>query len=132
MPDPPNESLEYAPRRRGTPPGTVYAWFGLAVLLFQIVWILPYAFFENGVLGDGLAKQPWRDFLIYMGEAAPALCAIGLSLLHIQVYRRRGGLFRHCILSIVVIIIGLLLVAISLKGWYQDDVIERSMPHGLW
>jgi hypothetical protein len=103
----------------------------VAVIGIQAVWYLVWICIAETPLEDGLPKKPFRDFLLIVGAAVPAIVAIVLlSVAAIRQWNRHMPVARR--LPILIgLLFSLLALGLTLLDWFAYDVLHRSEPHGL-
>ena len=109
-------------------------WIAWVVIpsVFQLVWYFGWAFSTLDTLEDTSPKQPLRDLALIAGAAIPAAATVVVSVT--RGWSTRPGPMRTQLHlpRVVAGLVAALFVLLTICDWVWDDVVNRSVPHGLW
>jgi hypothetical protein len=132
MDDPELTPLDYAGQQRKAEERILPIWLPFVLLLLQLIWCMPATFWSMDILGDGSPKRPLFDIGVYAVSVAPSIAAIWVGLWQCRIIYRRESSIKNCAVTILAVLLAALVVGMSLYGWIDDDLVNRSIPHGLW
>jgi hypothetical protein len=132
MDDPKLTPLDYRPSPRKAEERILPIWLPFALLSLQFIWCLPAGFWSMDILGDGSPKRPFFDIGVYAASVVPSIAAMLVGLGQCRTIYRRESSIKNCAVTILAILLAALVVGMSLYSWIDDDLVNRSIPHGLW
>jgi hypothetical protein len=124
--------LNYVATKRNTEKSILPLWLPFVLLISQLVWWVPALFWSAGMLLDGQSKRPLFDLWVYAMTVAPSIAAISVGLHQCRSIYRQESSLKNCGVTIIAVLLAAIIIGMTIYGWIDDDLINRSTPHGLW
>jgi hypothetical protein len=124
--------LDYITPKRKAEKGILPLWLPFVLLISQFIWWLPAMFWSRDMLMDGLSKRPLFDLWVYAMTVAPSIAAFSVGLRQCRSIYRQESSLKHCGVTIIAMLLAAAIIAMTIYGWVDDDLVNRSTPHGLW